>query len=204
MEINENYNLPDQELLESNDNHNNLMVWIPDELMVVIGKSSNPELELIAGNIDADQIPVIRRGTGGCSVVLSPEMAVVSFVIRNDKQRKNNEYFAIFTDVIMNSLKKLGIDGICRAGISDITLNGQKVAGSSIYRNKDMVFYHAIINIAGETDHMERYLRIPPRYPDYRAGRPHKDFVTSFKAQGHTLDLDKFEQTLKSEWQLRF
>jgi lipoate-protein ligase A len=204
MEIIENYNLPDQELLESDNEHNGLMVWVPKELMVVIGKGSNPELELIAENIDADNIPVIRRGTGGCAVILSPEMAVVSLALRNDRQRKNNEYFAIFNNVIINTFRKLGIDGIVQAGISDITSNGLKVAGSSIYRNKDMVFYHAIINIEGETDYMERYLKIPPRYPDYRNGQPHKDFVTSFKAQGHTLDLCKFEQALKTEWLLRF
>jgi lipoate-protein ligase A len=204
MKIQENYNRPDQKLLESNNDHNGLMVWIPAELMVVIGKGSDTKLELIPENIDADNIPVIRRGTGGCSVVLSPEMAVVSFASRNDKNRKNNEYFAIFNNVIINAFKKLGIDGIGQAGTSDITLNGLKVIGSSIYRNKDMVFFHAIINISGEADHMERYLKIPPRYPDYRNGRPHKDFVTSFKAQGQTLDLYKFEQTLKTEWLLHF
>jgi lipoate-protein ligase A len=204
MEIIENYNLPDQKLLESDNGHNGLMVWYPDELMVVIGKGSDPKLELIPENIEADNVPVIRRGTGGCSVVLSPEMVVASLASRNDKQRKNNEYFAIFNNVIINAFKKLGINGINQAGTSDITLNGLKVAGSSIYRNKDMVFYHAIINISGETDHMERYLKIPPRYPDYRAGRPHKDFVTSFKAQGYTLDLPQFEQALKTEWLLHF
>jgi len=204
LKIGDNYNLPDKELLQPGNRRGGLMLWVPTETMIIIGKGSDPLLELISENIDADQIQVIRRGTGGCSVVLSPEMAVVSFVLQNDKGRKNSEYFQLFNSVILKALKRLGIEMAVQAGISDITINDCKIVGSSIYRNKDIVFYHAIINVAGSTDIMERYLTIPPRYPDYRRGRTHKDFVTSLKAQGYNLDLSRFEDALRAEWLMHF
>jgi lipoate-protein ligase A len=206
MELNilENYDLPDSELLRSGNSSGSYMVWVPERLMVVIGKGSNPELELITNLISEDDVPVIRRDTGGCAVVLSPEMVVVSFLMKNDKDRKQGEYFRLFDKMILSALRKLGVESLEMAGSSDITLNGLKVAGSSIYRNKDIVFFHAIINLNGGVGAMERYLKIPPREPDYRNGRSHKDFVTSFKAQGYVIDPQKLDAELKTEWLFHF
>ena len=172
--------------------------------MVVVGKGSDPEEELLAENILLDRIPVIRRGTGGCAVVLSPEMAVVSLILENDPDKKQNEYFRQFVGVITNAFKKMGVENIEMKGISDIAINGLKVAGSSIFRSKDYVFFHSIINIAGNTRAMERYLKFPPRQPDYRLNRSHRDFVTSLKEQGYEIDIHEFEENLKSEWLLHF
>jgi lipoate-protein ligase A len=206
MELNilENYNLPDSELLRSGNSFGGYMVWVPERLMVVIGKGSDPELELIPDSISEDNVPVIRRDTGGCGVVLSPEMVVVSFLLKNDKDKKQGEYFRLFDKMIISAFRKLGVENIEMAGSSDIALNGLKVAGSSIYRNKDIVFFHAIINLNGGVEAMERYLKIPPREPDYRQGRSHKDFVTSFKAQGYEIDPKKLDAVLRTEWLFHF
>ena len=72
-------------------------------------------------------------------------------------------------------------------GISDIALRSRKVAGTAIYRNRELVFYHAIINLSGTTEAMERYLKLPPRTPDYRRGRSHAEFVTSLAEEGHSI-----------------
>lgn len=196
--------MPDTELLRSGNFSGGYKVWVPDQLMVVIGKGSDPTLELRPDPISEDNVPVIRRGTGGCAVVLSPEMVVVSFALKNDKDKKQGEYFKLFDDMIINAFRKLGVENLEMAGISDIALNGLKVAGSSIFRNKEIVFFHAIINLSGKTDSMERYLKIPPREPDYRQGRSHKDFVTSFRAEGYEIDPEKLDSMLKTEWLFHF
>jgi lipoate-protein ligase A len=206
MELNilENYNLPDAELLQSGNSSGGYMVWVPERLMVVIGKGSDAELELIPNALLEDNVPVMRRGTGGCAVVLSPDMVVVSFLLQNDKDRKQGEYFRLFDNIIIHAFRKLGVQNLEMAGSSDIALKGLKVGGSSIYRNKDVVFFHAIINLNGGVAAMERYLKIPPREPDYRRGRTHKDFVTSFKAQGYEIDPLKLDAALKAEWLFHF
>jgi lipoate-protein ligase A len=204
IHITEDYNLPDSNMLRSGDSGKGLKVWVPKNLMVVVGKGSDPEEELLAENILLDHIPVIRRGTGGCAVVLSPEMVVVSFVVKNNPERKQNEYFSRFVNAIVGAFKKLGVRDIEMRGISDIAINGLKVAGSSIFRSKHYVFFHSIINLAGNTRPMERYLKLPPREPDYRMNRSHKDFVTSFKEAGYDIDILELEEKLKSEWLLYF
>ena len=204
IQISEDYNLPDSEMLRSGNSYKGLMVWVPENLMVVVGKGSDPSEELMSENIMLDHVPVIRRGTGGCAVILSPDMAVVSFIVENDPDKKQNEYFREFVTAIINAFKKMGIENIEMKGISDIAINGLKVAGSSIFRSKEFVFFHSIINIAGNTRPMERYLRFPPGQPDYRMNRSHKDFVTSFKEQGCDIDIHEFKYNLNGVWLLLF
>jgi lipoate-protein ligase A len=170
---------------------------------VVIGKGSDPDDELVFDNIKTDRIPVIRRDSGGCAVVLSNEMAVVSFSVINDPDKNNTDYFHLFNSLIMDALEKQGINDLAFNGISDITLNGSKVAGSAIYRKRENVLYHVVLNLSGSTSQMERYLKIPSRQPDYRKNRSHKDFVTSFAAQGYTVNLARFESDLKTSFLLQ-
>jgi len=204
LNINEDYYLPDRDLYRLGNSGAGLKVWKPTETMVIIGKGSDPDQELISESIIADQIPVIRRNTGGCSVIIAPSMVVVSLSLSNNPDKKNNEYFDLFNDVLVRTLQKTGVNNLDTAGISDITLNKRKVVGSAIYRNKDTVFYHAIINNSGSTDLMERYLKIPSRQPEYRNGRSHSDFVTSFKAEGFEFDVAKFKKALQTEWLWHF
>ncbi len=205
MKIIDDYNLPDCRLMQSgNSVSGGIMVWRPEHEMIIIGKGSKAEEELIPERIDADMIKVIRRDTGGCAVILSPRMIVVSLALKNDRDKKNNEYFHLFDHLLIKAFEKLGVKNLQKAGYSDIILNGLKVVGSSIYRNKDIVFFHAVINLAEEIDLISRYLKVPHRQPEYRQNRDHADFVTSFEAQGYEIDPVQFEQELKSEWLWHF
>lgn len=197
------YDLPDAELMKLSVESARCAVFVPERTMVVIGKGSDPALELHEENIVADNVPVLRRGTGGCAVVLTPEMLAVSFSVQHSPQRKSSEYFRLFNAVIIRALEKHGVCGLEHAGTSDIALNGRKIAGTAIYRNRELVFYHAIINLASRADLMERYLKHPPRNPAYRVGRAHGDFVTSLRDAGFTVSLDRIEQDIQREFRTR-
>ncbi len=197
----EPYSLPDSALLTADAAEHDVVVWIPEQLMIVIGKGTDPALELHEEQIEADRVPVYRRGTGGCAVVLSPEMLVVSVALHTQEQTRSFEYFRLFNRMIIHALEKQNIAGLTHEGISDIALSGRKVAGTAIYRNRLLVFYHAVLNLAGGTEVMEKYLKFPPRTPDYRKRRSHREFVTSFYEQGYSVDLDKFRTSLAAKFQ---
>ena len=46
-------------------------------------------------------------------------------------------------------------------GISDIAIDDLKILGSALYQNKDVVFYHAVLNVGESTNLMESILNIP-------------------------------------------
>jgi lipoate---protein ligase len=194
------YDLPDAGLLTAHSDGGHACVFIPEQVMVVIGKGSDPALELHAEAILDDRVPVLRRGTGGCAVVLSPNMLVVSFALYEAEQQKSSDYFRAFNGIIIRSFGTLGIADLSHAGISDIARHGRKIAGSALYRNRLMVFYHAVINLASGTNLMERYLKHPPRTPDYRENRPHEDFVTSLAAEGFVVEPESISEIIETEF----
>ena len=48
-----------------------------------------------------------------------------------------------------------------------------------------------MLNISEDAEVFEHYLKHPVKEPDYRKGRSHKDFVTSLKAEGYTINTEE-------------
>jgi lipoate-protein ligase A len=194
------YDLPDAELLRPTESGGGVRVFVPERVLVVIGKGSDPALELHEDTIVEDNVPVLRRGTGGCAVVLSPRMLCASFAVYGAEQQRSADYFREFNGMIIRALTDGGVTDLEGAGTSDIARQGRKLVGSALYRNRVLVFYHAVINLADGTDLMERYLKQPPRTPDYREGRSHGEFVSSLAAEGFEVDAAAMKATLETEF----
>jgi lipoate-protein ligase A len=118
---------------------------------------------------------------------------------RGDGLRSPRLYFNAYNEKIIRALRGLGIKNLSANGISDICIGNQKILGSSIYRNKDRVFYHGVLNRAESVDVIERYLKHPLREPGYRDGRRHKDFVTSLSQQGYRFTGEEIRCNLIEE-----
>jgi lipoate-protein ligase A len=192
------YDLPDIELMMENVSPYRCMVWIPESVSVVLGQSNDVESSLYVQNILKDGIPVYKRPSGGESVVLSPRMLVISILKRGDNFRAPGLYFRAYSEKIISALDSLGIVNLRVDGISDICIGDRKVLGSSIYRNKDMVFYHGVLNVSEGTGMLEWYLKHPQREPEYRKGRIHSEFVTSLEEEGYHLDTEEIQRTISN------
>ena len=190
------YDLPDIKLMMENVSPYRYMVWKPGFAAVVLGQSNDLETSLYVENILKDGIPVYKRPSGGESVLLSPRMLVVSILKRGDNFRAPGLYFRAYSEKIIRALESLGVVNLRVDGISDICIGDKKVVGSSIYRNKDFVFYHGVLNVSEGTGVLERYLKHPQREPEYRKGRIHSEFVTSLTKEGYKLDTEKIKQRI--------
>jgi lipoate-protein ligase A len=179
------YDLPDAELLEDNTSTYRYMVWEPGFLCIVLGQSNQLDQSVFVERAAVDGVPVYKRASGGETVVLSPGTLVVSILKRGDGLRSPKLYFNAYNEKIVQALRGLGVKNLSKNGISDICIDNQKILGSSIYRSKDRVLYHGVLNRAESVDVIERYLKHPLREPEYRHGRSHKDFVTSLAQQGY-------------------
>jgi lipoate-protein ligase A len=147
--------------------------------VIVLGRGSDPAVEL---NVDAclqDGVPVLRRRGGGCSVVLDSETIVVSAVLRAPGIGGIRVLIAELTDWLLDGLGRAGIrGGIHREGTGgDLAIGDRKVGGACLYRPKDFALYSASLLTRAPVEWMDRYLRKPPREPSYRRGRSHRDFV---------------------------
>ena len=190
MEITVNpYDLPDADILASQKEFE-YSVWRPDKLYVIMGRANNASSSLWIENITNDKVDVYKRSSGGETVILSPNMAVYSAKMRFDKSMNTKQTFIKINTLLIKHLSLLGIKDLNSKGVSDISIGAKKIAGSSMYLNKDVIFYHAVLNISEDVSLISKYLKHPSREPDYRMGRSHLEFVTSLKIEGYKFDYD--------------
>jgi lipoate-protein ligase A len=174
------------------------MIWIPAFVCVVLGQSNEAEVSLHVEAILKDNISVYKRPSGGESVILSPRMVAISILKRGDAFQSPQLYFETYNKKIMDALQGIGVKNLRLEGISDICIRDRKILGSSIYRNKDLVFYHAVLNVSEDIELMERYLKHPRLEPKYREGRAHREFVSSLSRERYALIPEEIKQALLS------
>ncbi len=171
-------------------------VWEPDTTYVVLGRRDDLDSAVNEENAIVDEIPIMQRPTGGHSVVISPNTIVVSIISFQSSLNKIKEFFRNCNNIIIKSLEEQGVKDLTIKGISDIVLNGKKIVGSSMYRGKDFLFFHDVINISESVDTISKYLKHPKTEPDYREGRKHLEFVTSLLAQSYKINVKVLKSSL--------
>lgn len=116
--------------------------------------------------------------------MLTPNNLVISVIYTNPESVQPKSVFQQVNSLILSVLEQAGVQNLAQDGISDISISGKKILGSSIYRNKNALLYHAVLNMAEPAQTFEKYLKHPSREPGYRKGRKHSEFVTSLRENG--------------------
>ena len=192
------YNLPDFDIFKKDKD--DYFIWVPDKTYVVLGASNNVNEALNIENIKADEIDVLKRPSGGQSVVLSPNNIILSILYIEKEKISPKVIFDKINELIIETLEELGIEKLCQKGISDIAIGEKKILGSSIYRKKEKLFYHAVLNIAENSETFEKYLKHPSKEPEYRQGRKHKDFVTSINECGYNFSCEEIKFKIEEKF----
>ena len=156
--------------------------WQPQAPFVVLGCGNAAEREVYEERCQADSVPILRRRGGGGTVVLSPGVLVISLIKHVKHLYHFAEYFFQINEIMIDALRGCGVEHLHQRGISDICLGDRKIVGSSMYRSKTLLFYTASLMVENDLTLLDRYLRHPSKEPDYRQGRPHRDFVTTLAA----------------------
>ncbi len=152
-------------------------VWIPEQPVLVLGYSQEPEQELNLAAVESANIPVYKRKGGGGAVFLSPNIVCVALRMQRRPGFGLQDYFSTANGFIQSAFKNaLNIDLIPR-GISDLALGDRKILGSSLYLPRDCAVYLASILVDVPLSLLDQYLLHPTREPDYRLGRTHANFI---------------------------
>jgi lipoate-protein ligase A len=160
--------------------------------VIALGRSSKPEIELDVEACVADRVPILRRRGGGCAVVLDRGNAIVSAAfpvggISNVKSR-----FSALTDWLIEILHYSGLDGISKAGHSDLVIGDRKIAGSCLNLKKGLTYFTASILVTADLSLISKYLKHPPREPEYRRKRSHADFLATLESLAGVKDTGEF------------
>jgi lipoate-protein ligase A len=135
------FNLAAEEFLLKNAASDTFMTWY-NEPSVIIGKHQNAHREINHSFIEANQIPVIRRITGGGTVYHDPGNLNFSFIFTN--RSENLVDFKEFTKPVILFLRNLGLNATFE-GKNNIMIDGLKVSGNSAHLYKKKVLYHGTL-----------------------------------------------------------
>lgn len=177
-----------------------LRLWQPENYFIVLGHSNHLAAEVAASACGADAVPILRRVSGGGTVLQGPGCLNYSLILDCEMSELRN-IEATFR-YVLNRHRKLiaALTGLNVAveGISDLTVSGRKFSGNAQYRKARYALVHGTFLLNFDLVQIERYLRMPMKQPDYRQNRPHSDFVTNLR-----IDVDRMCEGLRDEWQAR-
>ena len=192
----------DEALVEQADRSPNfaevLRVWEPASTAVIVGRSSPLAREVNLEACRRDGVPMIRRTSGGASIVTGPGCLMYAVLLSYSERPELRMLDAAHQFVmsrLANAIGTLGFD-VASKGICDLTLGERKFSGNALRCKRNWMVYHGTILCTFETSLIDRYLGMPARQPEYRRGRGHREFVTRLDIP--TTDV---RAALKQVWQ---
>lgn len=160
-------------------------LWTAAETTVVLGSSSRIADELDLDACAASAARLVRRPTGGLTVLLGPGCLMWSVVAPHPVGPPPiDAIHAAMLEPLAAALRSAGRP-VERRGTSDLALVAGdvalKVSGNALRVRRAAVLYHGTLLDAFDLEAVSRLLRHPPREPGYRAGRPHREFLANLR-----------------------
>lgn len=174
-------------------------IFEPADTRLVLGRHQDPHRELLVDRAREDGVPIHRRVAGGGAVVLAPGSVVVTQRLPRSVP-DSDVYFRRMNEVFIPVIEALtGVRPRCQ-GHGDLAMppsagspagDGQaawrKILGASQRQTATAVYWLGVFLVDDLVPVMRRYLAMPSRQPDYRAGRDHAAFCTALGSYGVRL-----------------
>ena len=192
----------DEALLDEAENSSTgaqwLRFWEPSTTIVVIGRASRQNREVNLDRCQAEQVPILRRCSGGAAIVTGKGCLMYSLVLQLHDQpqlRIPEEAHRFVLQQVATALAPLG-EPVEHQGTSDLVVAGRKFSGNSLRCKRNHILYHGTLLYDFPLQQISAFLQMPPRQPDYRQQRSHEDFVMNLKTGA-----DQLRQLLIEQWQ---
>lgn len=153
---------------------------------IVMGLSNQPEALLDMAKVKADRIPVIKRFSGGGTVIVDESTLFVTFILA-----KKDFDLSPFPEPILKWGEQVFADAWNIDGFhlreNDYCIKERKCGGNAQYISKDRFLQHTSFLWDYSQENMQ-YLLLPTRRPKYRLDKSHDEFLTRLKHQGSTVE----------------
>lgn len=191
----ENLNFDDEKLIELNKfPQNYLRFWEISDYAIILGKSNSAEKEVNLTNCPSG-IPIIKRCSGGGTVLLGPGCLCYSLFIETEKPYDS---ITATNSIVMSkncqALKKIN-PNISVKGFTDLCIGNKKFSGNAQRRMKNVTLFHGTFLYDFDLTKISRTLHHPTKEPDYRIKRTHRDFITNINIKSSEI-----KKLLTDEW----
>jgi len=161
-----------------------LRFWESPVHFVVLGFSGDLRKEVRAEGCAARGIPVLRRMSGGGTVVQGPGVLNYAVVIRPGPTHEASSVHGAHRYVlgrVAGAIASLTAEETTLEGDSDLAIAGRKISGNAQRRKGRAVVVHGTILLGLDFSIVEDVLSLPDRRPEYREARGHTEFMRNLK-----------------------
>jgi len=194
-----------------------LRIWESDKSFVVLGRGSKVDAEVNQEACAADKVSILRRTSGGATIVTGPGCLMYSIVLEHASDSRIATIDATHNFVLETmaaglntafgdeSLRTRQFEPVEKVGTSDLALRKEgtgtslslrKFSGNAMRRGRNFTLYHGTLLYDFDLSLISRYLQTAPRQPEYRQSRDHDEFVTNLP-----LNRSEVISAVESAWQ---
>lgn len=188
--------------IENGGNEERLRFWTNTSPCVVLGYGNRVAVETQVEACDRDGIPILRRISGGGTVLLGPGALHYALVVRLERHAEWETVAGANRHIMHRNAQALSqlLDAQVEVlGVTDLAVEGWKCSGNAQKRGRRAMLFHGSILLEGfDIGIVNRYLRHPSREPEYRAGRGHQAFLRPLP-----LQTDQVMEALAGAWQAK-
>eukprot|EP00929_Paragymnodinium_shiwhaense_P015365 TRINITY_DN123446_c0_g1_i1.p1 TRINITY_DN123446_c0_g1~~TRINITY_DN123446_c0_g1_i1.p1 ORF type:complete len:391 (+),score=71.65 TRINITY_DN123446_c0_g1_i1:42-1214(+) len=130
-----------------------MYLWRPAPV-VTIGRHQNPWKECILERLEADNVGLVRRRSGGGAVFQDPGCTVFTFIAPSDSFSIDKNF-----EIVLGALDRVGVKAE-KSGRNDMTYQGKKISGSAFKHAPDrgVSLHHGTVLVETDFQALSRYL----------------------------------------------
>ncbi|MBI4309942.1 MAG: lipoate--protein ligase family protein [Candidatus Omnitrophica bacterium] len=171
------------QMADKNGTEEYLRFWESPVYFIVLGRTAKAEDDIHLSTAQEDGIPVLRRASGGGTVVQGRGCLNYTLILSKQNHPVLNDLHASYAWIsakVIEALGPLGVEAVFRP-TSDMALASteKKFSGNAQRRGRTHLLHHGTILYDFDLDLITRYLKMPKDIPVYRNFRTHKDFVAN-------------------------
>ena len=174
-----------------------LRFWESPTLFVTLGYTNRAALEANLPVCEAEQVPIMRRASGGGTVLQGPGCLNYALVFPIEAGQALN--VGATNDFVMErnraALEKATGERVELAGQTDLAIAGRKFSGNAQKRKARFFLFHGTILLDFDLEQVQKLLLPPPKQPDYRAQRSHLEFIRNL-----SISRDEAKTALRRAW----
>jgi lipoate-protein ligase A len=199
------------DFFEENGGDGVLRFWEPPHYFAVVGYANKVHTEVDVPACEAGGIPILRRCSGGGTVLQGPGCLNYSLILKIEEHgplasitsanrfiMERNREAAERECRMQNAECRIEVRG--HTDLALVThhsshVTSLKFSGNAQRRKKNFLLFHGTFLLSFDIALIDRFLRMPSKEPDYRQNRSHKDFLTNLR-----VPPDAVKKSMREAW----
>lgn len=135
-----------------------ILLFYINEPSIIIGRNQNTIEEINTEYVEKNHIHIVRRLSGGGAVYHDFGNLSFCFITKDDGNSFRD--FGKFTEPVIQSLHKMGVEGAALIGRNDLVIDGQKFSGNAMYSTNGRMTAHGTLMFDSDVEAVVGALKV--------------------------------------------